>query len=160
LKAVEELPAASLANLEELEARDVRGKCVVEMIQKKIAMASSAPKEYVTGLVDVIDEMEELCYIDDDAPAETMEKESSALKILEDQNESTMGLGENSDLKPHDPINLDSSEAEEPAAGQSRSPPAVVGDVDESTAEATGEDTTPLMKETNVLQLEKASVFS
>jgi hypothetical protein len=82
LKAVEELPAASLANLEELEARDVRGKCVVEMIQKKIAMASSAPKEYVTGLVDLIDEMEELCYIDDNAPAETMEKESSALKIL------------------------------------------------------------------------------
>jgi hypothetical protein len=71
-----------------------------------------------------------------------------------------MGLGENSDLKPHDPINLDSSEAEEPAVGQSRSPPTVVGDVDESTAEATGEDATPLMKETNVLQLEKASVFS
>jgi hypothetical protein len=45
-------------------------------------MASSAPKEYVTGLVDLIDEMEELCYIDDNAPAETMEKESSALKIL------------------------------------------------------------------------------
>jgi hypothetical protein len=32
LKEVEELPAASLADLEELEARDVRGKCVVEMI--------------------------------------------------------------------------------------------------------------------------------
>jgi hypothetical protein len=34
--------------------------------------------------VDVIDEMEELCYIDDDAPAETMEQEGYALKILED----------------------------------------------------------------------------
>jgi hypothetical protein len=89
-----------------------------------------------------------------------MEKESPDLKILGDQNESAMGPGENSGLKPHDPINLDSSEDEDPAAGQSRSPPAMMGDVDESTAEATEEDATPPMKEANVLQLEKAGVFS
>jgi hypothetical protein len=42
---------------------------VAEMIHKQVAMDSSAPKECVAGLVDVIDKMEELCYIDDDAPA-------------------------------------------------------------------------------------------
>jgi hypothetical protein len=73
LNTVEELPAATSADPEELESRDARGKCVAEMIQKKIMMASSAPKECVAGLVDVIDETEELCYIDDVAPAEAME---------------------------------------------------------------------------------------
>jgi hypothetical protein len=50
--------------------------------------------------VDVIDEMKELCYIDDDAPSETKEKEGSALKTLESQKESAMGLSESSGLKP------------------------------------------------------------
>jgi hypothetical protein len=159
LKTVEELLAASSADPEELEAREARGKRVAEMIQKQITMSSSAPKVRVTGLVDMIDETEQLCYIDDTL-AEAMEKESSALKILDDQNESTMGPGESSGLKPHDPINFDSSEAEKPAAVQSCSPLAVLGDVDESTAEATGEDAAPPMRETNVLQLEKAGVFS
>jgi hypothetical protein len=56
LKEVEELSAASSADPEELEARDARGKRVAEMVQKQIAMASSAPKERVASLVDVIDE--------------------------------------------------------------------------------------------------------
>jgi hypothetical protein len=37
------------------------------MIQKEIAMADVAPKERVAGLVDVVDQSEHLCYIDDDA---------------------------------------------------------------------------------------------
>jgi hypothetical protein len=89
-----------------------------------------------------------------------MEQEGPALKILEDQNESAMGPGENSGLQPQDPIDLDPSEAEKPAAGESRSLSSVLGDVDKSTAAATGEDAAPLIQETNVLQLEKASVFS
>jgi hypothetical protein len=71
-----------------------------------------------------------------------------------------MGPGENSGLILHDPIDLDSSEAERAATGQSRSPPPVLGDINESTAEATGEGAAPLNKETNVFQLEKAGVFS
>jgi hypothetical protein len=110
--------------------------------------------------MDVTDETEELCYIDDDTPAEAAKKESSDLKVLDDQNESAISPGEGSGLKPHEPIDLDPSEAEKPAAGQSRSPPPVLGDVDTSTTEATGEDAAPLLKETNVLQLEKEGVFS
>jgi hypothetical protein len=62
LKAVEELSVASSDDPEELEAWEARGKRVAEMIQKQIAMANSAPTERVAGLVDVIDETEELCY--------------------------------------------------------------------------------------------------
>jgi hypothetical protein len=62
LRTVEELPATSSVDLEELEARDARGKRVAEMIQKQIAMASSAPKERVASLVDMIDETEELSH--------------------------------------------------------------------------------------------------
>jgi hypothetical protein len=160
LKATEELPVVSSADPEELEEREARGKRVAEMIQKQIAMASSAPTEHVAGLVDVIDETKELCYIDDDTPVETVKKESSALKIFDAKTESAMGQGESSGLKPHDSINLDSPEAEKPAAGQSRSPPPMLGDADKSAAETTGVDTTPLIKDTNVLQLEKAGVFS
>jgi hypothetical protein len=49
-----------------LEAREARGKRVAELIQKDIAMADVASKECVAGLVDVVDESESLCYIDDD----------------------------------------------------------------------------------------------
>jgi hypothetical protein len=55
---------------------------------------------------------------------------------------------------------LDPWEAEKPAVGESCSPLPVLGDVDKSTAEATGEDAASLIKETNVLQLEKVGVFS
>jgi hypothetical protein len=55
-----------LADVEELEAREARGRRVAELIQKDIAMAEAAPKERVAGLVDVVDESESLCYIDDD----------------------------------------------------------------------------------------------
>jgi hypothetical protein len=55
-----------LADAEELEAREARGRRVAELIQKDIAMADAAPKERVAGLVDVVDESESLCYIDDD----------------------------------------------------------------------------------------------
>jgi hypothetical protein len=62
-----EVPSsAGLVDPEELEAREVRGKRLAEMIQKEIAMADAAPKERVAGLVDVVDESKDLCYIDDD----------------------------------------------------------------------------------------------
>jgi hypothetical protein len=72
-KAVEDLPLAALADPEELEARDARSKRMAEMIHKQIAMANTVPKEHVAGLVDVMDETEELCYIDDDAPSAARE---------------------------------------------------------------------------------------
>jgi hypothetical protein len=94
LKIATKLPATSLVDAEELETRDAQGKRVAEMILKQIAMASSALKERVAGLVDVIDVTEELCYIDDDTPTKTMEEENSVLKPLEGPKESTMGLSQ------------------------------------------------------------------
>jgi hypothetical protein len=64
---MEEPSSTGLADAKELEAREARGKSVAELIQKEIVMADAAPKERVASLVDVIDESEDLCYIDDDA---------------------------------------------------------------------------------------------
>jgi hypothetical protein len=123
-------------------------------------MDSSSLKERVAGLVDVIDEMEELCYVDDDAPLETKDQEGSALKPHDGQKESAMGPSESSGLKPQDPVDLDPSKTERPAEDASRSPPPVSDDIDETIAKAARENATLLAPETNVLQLEKAGVLS
>jgi hypothetical protein len=47
----EEPSQVGLADAEELEAREVRGRRVAELIQKEIAMADAAPKERVAGLL-------------------------------------------------------------------------------------------------------------
>jgi hypothetical protein len=160
LKIAAELPAVPSVDPEEMEAWDAQSKRVAEMIQKQIAMASSALWERVAGLVDVIDETEELSYIDDDAPSAAKEQEGSRLETLEGQKESATGPGESSGLKPQDLIDLDPSETERPTGDESRSPPPVSDDIDEPTAKAARESTAPLIPETNVLQLEKAGVLS
>jgi hypothetical protein len=161
LKTVEELPAAASVDGEELEARDARGKRVAEMIQKQIAMVISTLKERVAGLVDVIEETEELFYIDDDAPLVTKDRENTALKLHDGQKEFVMGSSESSGLKPQNPIDLDPPEIERPTVDASRSPlPPVLDDIDETTAKAAGESATLLATETNVLQLEDAGVSS
>jgi hypothetical protein len=152
LKTVEELPAAASVDGEELEARDARGKRVAEMIQKQIAMVISTLKERVAGLVDVIEETEELFYIDDDAPLVTKDRENTALKLHDGQKEFVMGSSESSGLKPQNPIDLDPPEIERPTVDASRSPPPVSDDIDETTAKAAGESATLLATKTNVLQ--------
>jgi hypothetical protein len=157
-KAVEEFPSAALADPEELEARDARSKCVAEMIQKQIVMADTAPKEHVAGLVDVVDETEELCYIDDDVPSAAKDQEILALEPQDDLKETTMGPSENSGLKAQDPIDLDPPEIEKSAANASRSPLPVSDDINQAVAKA-GETAPLLATETNVLQLEDASAL-
>jgi hypothetical protein len=88
-------------------------------------MASTAPKECVAGLVDVVEETEELCYIDDDVPSATKDQEIFALGPRDSPKEITMGPSESSGLKPQDPIDLDSPETERPTENTSRSPPSV-----------------------------------
>jgi hypothetical protein len=157
LNTVEELLATSV-DAAELEARDARDKRVVEMIQKQIAMASSSSKKRVAGLVDVVDETEELCYIDDEAPLATKDREDAVLKLLDGQKESAVGPSESLGLKPQNPIDLDAPEIERPPGNASRSPTPVSDDIDEMTVKAVGESATLLATETNVLQLEDAGV--
>jgi hypothetical protein len=158
-KIIEESPAVASIDPKELEARDARGKRMAEMIQKHIAMASSGPKECVASLVDAIDETEELCYIDDDAPLVTKDQESSALKPQDGLKETAMGPSDSSGLKPQDPIYLDPLEIERHTENASRSPPPVSDDIDETTAKAARESATLLATKTNVLQLEDTSVL-
>jgi hypothetical protein len=155
-KAVEELPSGALADPEELEARDARSKCVAEMVQKQIAMANTTSKERVDGLVDVVDETEELCYIDDDVPSAAKDQEIFALEPRADPKETTMRSSENLELQAQDPINLDPPEIEKSVANASRSPPPVLDDINQAAAKAAGETAPLLATETNVLQLEDA----
>jgi hypothetical protein len=129
------------------------------MIQKQIAMASTAPKEHVAGLVDVVDEAEELCYIVDDAPLAAKDQEIPALKPQDDLKGTTMGPSESSGLKAQDPIDLDPPEIEKSAANTSRSLPPVSNDINKVAAKAAGE-TAPLpATEIIVLQLEDAGAL-
>jgi hypothetical protein len=158
-KLTEEPSPAGLADAEELEAREARGKRVVELIQKEIAMADAAPKECVAGLVDVVDESEDLCYIDNDA---TQAAKSSGAPLPQPQCDSVVAavnLGEGSGAKAQDPINLDGPEAGESAAHASRSPPPVSDGLDPVAAKpadsvAPEPTTTP-----DALQLEDAGMM-
>jgi hypothetical protein len=69
------------------------------MIQKHIAMAYTAPKERVTGLVDVMDETENLCYIDDDATLAIRDQEIPVLQPQSDPDETAMNPSKSSGLK-------------------------------------------------------------
>jgi hypothetical protein len=125
----EEPSSAGLADPEELEAREVRGKRVAEMIQKEIAIADAAPKERVAGLVDVVDKSEDLCYIDDDATLAVKDSEAPHLQPQSDPEGAVMDPGGSSGLKAQDPIDLDAPEIEESVAHASRSPLPVSDDL-------------------------------
>jgi hypothetical protein len=53
-------------------------------------------EKHVAGLMDVIDEDEELCYIDDCTPMEISEKNPSALKPVEARINSVPDVGQGS----------------------------------------------------------------
>jgi hypothetical protein len=122
-------------------------------------MADAAPKERVAGLVDVVDESEDLCYIDDDA---TQAVKSSDAPLPQPQCNSVVAavnLGEGLGAKAQDPIDLDAPEAGESVAHASRSPPPVSDDLDPVAAKPTDivapePTTTP-----EALQLEDAGMM-
>jgi hypothetical protein len=98
-KSMEEPSSAGRADPEELEVREARGKRVAELIQKEIAMADAAPKERVAGLVDVVDESEDLCYIDDDAALVVKSSDAPLLQPQGDLVVVAVNLGEGSGAK-------------------------------------------------------------
>jgi hypothetical protein len=150
-KLTEELSSAGLADPEELEAREVRGKRVAQMIQKEIAMAGAASKERVAGLVDVVDESEDLCYIDDDATLAVKDSEAPPLQPQSNPESAAMNPGKSSGLKAQDPIDLDAPKIEESATHASRSPPPVSDDLYQAAAKAADETTPVPAMTSNVL---------
>jgi hypothetical protein len=133
-KMTEEPSTAGLADPEELEARKVRGKRVAEMIQKQIAMAGAAPKERVAGLVDAVDESEDLCYIDDDATLVIKDSEAPTLQPQSNLEDIAMNPGESSGLKAQYPIDFDAQGIEESVAHASHSPLPVSDDLNQAAA--------------------------
>jgi hypothetical protein len=126
-KLAEGLSQVNQTDAEELEARETRGRRVAELIQKDIAMAEAAPKGRVAGLVDIVDESESLCYIDDDA---TRSEKGADVSLPQPQCEATMNLNEGSGAKAQNLIDLDAPEVEASAVQTSRSPPPMSRDVD------------------------------
>jgi hypothetical protein len=158
-KLTEESSSAGQADPEELEAHEARGKRVAELIQKKIAMADAASKERVAGLVDVVDESEDLCYIDDDA---ALEVKSTDAPLPQPQGGLVVvvaGLGEGSGAKAQDPIDLDAPKIGESAAHASRSPPPVSDDLDPAAVRIAGGIAPDPATTPNVLQLEDACMM-
>jgi hypothetical protein len=156
---MEEPSSAGHADPEELEAREARGKRVAELIQKEIAMADASPKERVAGLVDVVDESEDLCYIDDDA---ALVVRSSDAPLPQPQGDSVVvavNLGKGSGAKAQDLIDLDAPEVGESAAHASRSPPPVSDDLHLAAARAAGGTTLEPATTPNVLQLEDVGMM-
>jgi hypothetical protein len=123
-KLVEGPPPLGQTDAEELEAREARGRRVAELIQKDIAMAEAAPRGRMAGLVDVVDESESLCYIDDDAT-----RSEKGPDVPQPQCEAATTLNEGSGAKAQNVIDLDAPEVEGSAAPTSRSPPPVSQDV-------------------------------
>jgi hypothetical protein len=154
----EEPLSVGQADPEELEAREARGKRVAELIQKEISMADASPKERVASLVDVVDESEDLCYIDNDAALVVKDSGAPPPQPQSDPEVAAMNPGESSGAKAQDPIDLDAPEVEESATHASRSPPLVSDDLHPA-AERTADDVTPVPTTTpNVLQLEDAGM--
>jgi hypothetical protein len=83
--------------------------------------------------MDVIDEDEELSYLDDGAPATASQEKNLALKTIEIAFEPAADRGGNSGLQAHYPIDLSSPEAEKVEENQSRSLPPILKDDGKST---------------------------
>jgi hypothetical protein len=158
-KLTEEPSSAGQADPEELEAREARGKRVAELIQKEIAMADAVPKEHVAGLVDVVDESEDLCYIDDDAALEVKSTDAPLLQPQGDLVVVAAGLGEGSGAKAQDPIDLDAPEVGESAAHASRPSPPVSDDLDPAATRVAGGIAPEPATTPNVLQPEDAGMM-
>jgi hypothetical protein len=105
--------------------------------------------------MDVIDEDEELSYLDDGAPATASQEKNLALKTIEIAFEPAADRGGNSGLQAHYPIDLSSPEAEKVEVNQSRSPPPVLKDNGKSTMDISEGNIASSAQDTLALQLEK-----
>jgi hypothetical protein len=132
---------------------------VAELIQKEIAMADAAPKEHVAGLVDVVDESEDLCYIDDNAALVVKSSDAPPPQPQGDSVVVAVNLGEGSGAKAQDPIDLDAPEVGESAAHVSCSPPPVLDDLEPVAARAADGITPEPGTTPNVLQLEDGGMM-
>jgi hypothetical protein len=109
--------------------------------------------------MDVIDEDEELNCINDGTPMETPETKNHVSKTDKTDVDPAIDEGQNSGLKPSDPLDLDSSEAEKPTINQSRLPPPTLEETERSVEKTTEDDVVLDIKDDSALRLEEAGVF-
>jgi hypothetical protein len=122
-------------------------------------MTSPIPMTRVACLMDVIDETEELYYIDDGTPMETSKKNPSASMPEEARVNLLQDGGQGSGSKESDPIELGSFEIENPEENLSRSPPPTFEEAEKHAEETTGGDDPLSSKGDDALLLENAGMF-
>jgi hypothetical protein len=165
LGVTQELPVTSSADPEELEEREARGKCVAEMIQKQIMMAGPSPVERIAGLVDVIDEAEELCYIDDDVSVGIPTTDFHDLMLEGDKAkdksviERTPEKGQGSGSKADDPIEVEATNTEQPSLKLPSSPRVSIDDAERQGDGDNGKDVATRSQDDDALSLEKTGVL-
>jgi hypothetical protein len=126
---------------------------------REFLMNGPIPKKRVVGLMDVIDEDEELCYIDDGTPMEISERSPSTLKPVEDRINPMRDVGQGLGQKSSDHIELGSSEIEKHMENQSRSPPPTFEEAEKPVEQTTGGDTILDSKDDDTLLLENVGTF-
>jgi hypothetical protein len=143
--------------LKQTLVEEARGKRYFEHYEKtgQFLMTGPVPTTRVAGLMDMIDKVEELSYLDDGAPATSPQEKDLVLKTTEIVSEPAAEKGKGSGLKAHDPIVLGSPKGEKLEANQSRSPPPALKDDGRSTMDISKGDITPPAQDTLALQLEK-----
>jgi hypothetical protein len=109
--------------------------------------------------VDVVDESEDLCYIDDDAALVVKDSDAPPSQPQGGPVVAAMNLGKGSGAKAQDPIDLDAPEVGESAAHASRSPPPVSDDLHPAAARAADDITPEPAMTPNVLQLEDVGMM-
>jgi hypothetical protein len=110
-------------------------------------------------VLNVIDEDEELCYIDDGTPMEILEKNPSSLEPVETQINLVPDVGQGLGQILNDPIDLGLSEVEKPVDTRSRSPPLTFEEVEKHVEKTTEGDATLDSKSDDDLLLEKAGTL-
>jgi hypothetical protein len=146
--------------LKQTPEEEARGKRYFEHYEKtgQFLINGPVPTTHVAGLMDVIDEDEELSYLDDGAPTTTSQEKNLTLKTSELAFESAADKGGSSDLRDHDPIDLSSPKAEKVEANQSRSQPLALKDDGRSTMDISEGNIASSAQDTLALQLEKTGL--
>jgi hypothetical protein len=109
--------------------------------------------------VDVVDESEDLCYIDDDATLAAKDSDAPPPQPQGNPEGAAVSLGAGSGAKAQDLIDLEASEVEKSATHASRSPPPPADDFRAAAAKSTDEITPMPAMTSNVLQLEDAGMM-
>lgn len=117
------------------------------------------PENPVVGLMDVIDETEELFYIDDGTPMEITDNNPLVSMLEGAIFNPSPNDGQGAGSKESDPIKLGETEIEKPEENPSQSPPPTFEEAEQKVKESAGGDSALGSKGDDTLLLEHTGTF-